>query len=291
MTLHPVFAAATLLTALLAVPTTGRAAGPIPVVAAENFYGDVARQIGGADVTVTSILNSPDQDPHLFETSPSVGRMVSAARVVIYSGIDYDPWMRKLLAATSGANRTAIVVADLVGRKPGDNPHIWYDPATMLALAKALAADLGGLDPAHQATYQQRLALFQRSMQPILAKIAALRSRFAGTPVTATEPVFGYMFADLGMQVRNMPFQIAVMNDTEPGARAIAAFEHDLTTHQVRLLVYNRQASDPLARRMETLARKSHIPVVGATETEPPDTTYQAWMLHILAAVDQALTE
>ena len=142
MTLQHAFATVTLLAALLAVPTTGRAAGPIPIVAAENFYGDVAGQIGGAEVTVTSILNSPDQDPHLFETSPSVGRMVSAARIVIYNGIDYDPWMRKLLAATSGVKRTTIVVADLVGRKPGDNPHIWYDPATMLALAKALAADL-----------------------------------------------------------------------------------------------------------------------------------------------------
>lgn len=278
------------LAALFAVSAPAQAAGPpIAIVAAENFYGDVARQIGGQDVTVHSILNNPDQDPHLFEVSPSVGRNVSAARIVIYSGIDYDPWMAKLLQAARSTNRQTIVVADLIDRKTGDNPHIWYDPATMPALAKTLAADLIADDPANQAQYEQRLARFDQSMKPIQAKIGALRQRLAGTPVTATEPVFGYMFAALGMQVRDMRFQMAVMNDTEPGASDVAAFENDLKTHQVKLLVYNSQASDPIAERMEKLANASHIPVVGATETEPPGKTYQAWMMSELDAVDRAL--
>ncbi|HYL48754.1 MAG TPA: zinc ABC transporter substrate-binding protein, partial [Stellaceae bacterium] len=110
------------------------AAGSIPIVAAENFYGDVAHQIGGADVTVTSILSNPDEDPHLFEASPSVARAISGAKFVIYSGINYDPWMAKLLGAARSSDRTVIVVAELVGKKTGDNPHIWYDPNTMLAL-------------------------------------------------------------------------------------------------------------------------------------------------------------
>ena len=114
-------------------------ANPIKIVAAENFYGDIAKQIGGPDVSVSSILSNPDQDPHLFEVSPSVGRDVAAARVVIYNGIDYDPWMEKLLAAARSASRKTIVVAELVGKRTGDNPHIWYDPATMPALAKTLA--------------------------------------------------------------------------------------------------------------------------------------------------------
>src|SRR5579863_7896004 len=113
------------------------AAPPVTIVAAENFYGDVAQQIGGADVRVTSILSNPDQDPHLFEASPSVARALSAARIVVYNGIDYDPWMAKLLGAAQSRDRSIIVVADLVGRNTGDNPHIWYDPATMLACAKA----------------------------------------------------------------------------------------------------------------------------------------------------------
>ena len=265
------------------------AAGPVPIVAAENFYGDVARQIGGPGVHATSILSNPDEDPHLFEVSPSVARAISEAKFVIYSGIDYDPWMTKLLGAARNSDRTVIVVADLVGKKTGDNPHIWYDPETMLTLAKVLAGDLNAADPAHAPDYQDRLARFQQSMKPIQAKIAALHERLAGTPVTATEPVFGYMFAALGMQVRNQSFQLSVMNNTEPSASDVAAFENDLQTHQVKLLVYNSQTSDPIAERMMKLAKASHIPVVGAAETEPPGKTYQQWMTSELDAVDRAL--
>ncbi len=274
----------------LAVPARAQTTHPpIAIVAAENFYGDVAAQIGGVDVRVTSILSNPDQDPHLFEASPSVARALSAARIVVYNGIDYDPWMAKLLGAAQSHDRSIIVVADLVGRKTGDNPHIWYDPATMLACAKAVASALAAAEPTHKAEYDQRLARFAASIAPIQNRIAALRQRLAGTPVTATEPVFGYMFAALGMQVRSLPFQLAVMNGTEPSASDIAAFEADLRNRAVKLLVYNAQASDPIAQRMERLARQAHVPVVGAAETEPPGKTYQAWMLAELDAVATAL--
>ena len=273
----------------LAMAARAEQAKPLPIVAAENFYGDIAKQIGGTNVAVTSILTNPDQDPHLFEASASVARNLSAARLVIYNGVDYDPWAAKLLGAARSADRKTIVVADLIGKKPGDNPHIWYDPTTMLALAKALADALGTSDPGHAADYARNLARFEQSLQPIQAKMAALRTRLAGTPVTATEPVFGYVFDALGMTVRNAPFQLAVMNNTEPSASDVAAFENDLKTHQVKLLVYNSQASDPVAARMEKLAKASHVPVVGATETEPPGKTYQAWIMGELDAVDHAL--
>ena len=284
-------AAFTLLAAVCgtALPARSQTPAPIAIVAAENFYGDVARQLGGADVTVTSILNNPEQDPHLFEASPSVARAVSAARIVVYSGIDYDPWMQTLLAAARSTNRSVIVVADLMGKQPGDNPHIWYDLATMRAYARALTAALAGADPAHAAAYQQRLTQFGTSLQPIQAKIDALHARLSGTPVTATEPVFGTMFQALGMVVRNAGFQLAVMNNTEPSASDVAGLETDLKRHRVALLVYNSQATDPVASRMERLARAAHIPVVGATETEPPGETYQAWMTSELNAVDRAL--
>jgi zinc/manganese transport system substrate-binding protein len=264
-------------------------AGPIKIVAAENFYGDIAKQIGGPDVNVTSILSNPDQDPHLFEVSPSVGRDVSAARIVIYNGIDYDPWLEKLLGAARSADRKTIVAADLVGRKTGDNPHIWYDPATMLALARTLCQTMIAEDPPRKAGYEQRLSRFEASVTPVQAKIAELRDRLAGTSVTATEPVFGYMFDALGMQVRNQAFQLAVMNNTEPSASDIAAFENDLKTRQVKLLVYNGQATNPIADRMRKIAKASEIPVVAATETEPANQDYQSWMLSELDAVDRAL--
>lgn len=266
-------------------------AQPVRLVAAENFYGDIAKQIGGPGVAVTSILNNPDQDPHLFEVSPSVGRDVSAARIVVYNGIDYDPWMAALLKAARSADRKVVVAAELIGKKTGDNPHIWYDPATMPALAKVLADILMVEDAAHLADYRQRLADFGESLKPIQAKIGAMRQRLAGTAVTATEPVLGYMFDALGLQVRNRAFQLAVMNNTEPSASEIAAFENDLKTHKVKLIVYNSQVTAPLAQRMQQIAKTAGIPVVGAAETEPAGETYQSWIIGELEAIDRALAK
>ncbi|HJS87045.1 MAG TPA: zinc ABC transporter substrate-binding protein [Acetobacteraceae bacterium] len=278
-----------LFAALLGTPALGWAAAPISVVAAENFYGDVAQQIGGPAVTVTSVLSNPGQDPHLFEASPSVARSISAARIVVYSGIDYDPWMEKLLAASHSSDRRVIVVAPLAARKAGDNPHVWYDTQTMLAYAAVLTEVLAADDPADAAGFRQRLAQFQTSMQPIQARIGALRERLAGTPVAATEPIFGYMFDALGMLSKNQSFQIAVMNSTEPSASDVAAFEDDLKARRVKLLLYNSQATSPMAGRMEKIAKAAGVPVVGATETEPAGKNYQAWMASALDAIDRAL--
>ena len=141
---------ATVLSVVLGALAVAHAADDkITVVAAENFYGDVAQQIGGARIAVSSIMSNPDQDPHLFEVSPSIARQIAGARIVIYNGADYDPWMTKLLAASPRPDRVVIVASDLHTRKPGDNPHLWYDPATMPAVATALAAALSKTDPGH----------------------------------------------------------------------------------------------------------------------------------------------
>jgi zinc/manganese transport system substrate-binding protein len=275
-------AAACLLAVQAAAQTT-------PIVVAENFYGDMAGQVAGPNASVSSILSNPDQDPHLFEASPSVARLISSAAIVVYSGADYDPWMAKLLSASRAPDRTVIVVANLVHKKAGDNPHIWYDPPTMPAYAKALAASLSQRDPAHKADYDQRLQSFLTSLQPLDTKIAEIRARFHGTPVTATEPVFGYMATALGFSMRNERFQLAVMNDTEPRASDVAAMETDLRQHRVRVFFYNSQATDTAAQRLLRIAQESKVPVVGVTETEPAGKTYQQWMLDQLDAVEQAL--
>jgi zinc/manganese transport system substrate-binding protein len=264
-------------------------AAPINVVAAENFYGDVVEQIGGPEVSVTSILTNPDQDPHLFEANPSTARALADAKLVVYSGADYDAWAAKLLAASKAPARQVIDVAKLVHRKSGDNPHIWYDPATMPVLARHLAEALSRLDPPHRADYAERLAAFEDSMKGLRAKVSELRGKYAGTVVTATEPVFGYMADALGLKMRNARFQLAVMNDTEPSASEIAGFEKDLRTHTVKVLFYNSQTSEALTERMRAIANEAKVPIVGVTETEPPGKRYQEWMLAQLAALDQAL--
>jgi zinc/manganese transport system substrate-binding protein len=276
--------------ALLAMVTVARAAeGKIEVVAAENFYGNVAQQIGGDRVSVVSILNNPDQDPHLFEVSPAVIRKVAAAQVVLYNGAGYDPWVEQVLSATAKPGRVAIVAADLMQRKSGDDPHLWYDPATMPAVARALATALAAADPAHKDDYAARLATFLASLAPLDAKIAAIRDKYAGTAVTATEPVFGNMAQALKLTMANERFQLAIMNDTEPSARDIAAFERDLKDRKVRVLFYNKQAPTKLVQHLIELARAAKIPVVGITETAPAGSSYQDWMLMELDETQRAL--
>jgi zinc/manganese transport system substrate-binding protein len=282
------------LVAALAMMVVGQASafaadGPIVVVAAENFYGDVAQQIGGERVAVTSILSNPDQDPHLFETSPSIVREIAGAQVVVSNGADYDPWMDKLLKAAPKPSRSVIIAADLMHKSAGDNPHLWYDPATMPAVATALADAFTAADRAHADFYAARLKTFIASLEPINSKIAAIRSKFSGVAVTATEPVFGYMTDALNLTMRNQRLQLAIMNDTEPSAGDIAAFEHELVTHAVRVMFYNKQASGEIVRRFIEVARAANVPVVPVTETCPAGLPYQDWILGELAKTAAAL--
>ncbi len=275
---------------LLALPLPVLAAPPVRIVAAENMYGDIAAQIAGPRAGVVSILQNPNQDPHLFTASPLVARDLAAADIVIVNGADYDPWMDNLLGAGAAPGRIVITVARLIGRQPGDNPHLWYDPAAIPALTIALTAALTRLDPAHGTVYAANAAALTTSLTPIHEKTAALRARYAGTPVTATEPVFGLMAAALGLNMKNQRFQIAVMNGTEPAPADVAAIERDLRAKTVKILFYNAQVTDDLTATLRGIAAAAGISVIGVTETEPPGVSYQNWMLNGLNAVDAALS-
>ena len=261
------------------------------VVAAENFYADIVRQIGGDRVEVASILNNPNQDPHLFETTPTIVRQIAAAQIVIFNGAGYDSWMGKLLESAPRADRTIVAVAELVNKKEGDNPHLWYEPSTMPTVARSLAGAFSRSDPAHAADYAARLQAFIGSLDRVNRKIEEIRAKYAGVAVTSTEPVFGYMASALGLKVRNERFQTAVMNDTEPSARDIAAFEDDLKEHKVKLLLYNKQTSTKLTQVMLDVAHRSNVVVVGVTETEPMGVSYQDWMLSQLEDLQKALVQ
>jgi len=276
--------------AALGFAGAAQAAAPVKLVAAENFYGGIAQAIGGPDAEVASIMSNPDQDPHLFETSPSVVRELADAQIVVLNGADYDPWMEKLIAAAPRPGRVVINVADLMGKKPGDNPHLWYDPATMPKAAQAIADALGKADPAHAADYAARLQATLADLAKVQERAKALRAKWAGTPVTATEPVFGLMAEAVGLKMRNQSFQIAMMNDTEPSAKDVAAFEDDLRHHKVKALLYNKQVSSKVTQRLIDIANKAKVPVVAVTETQPADMSFQDWMLGELTALDKALS-
>jgi len=263
----------------------------VSIVAGENFYGDVAGQIAGPGAQITSILSNPDTDPHLFEADPATARAIARADIIIENGADYDPWMEKLLGAGGSHPHQVIVASVLTHRAVGANPHLWWDPQTMPIVARAIADALIKTDPAGRAGYEARLTVFLASLTPVHDKIAALRKAYAGEPVTATEPVFGYMATAVGLTMRNERFQWAVMNDTEPSAADTAAYEEDLTGHHVRLFIYNSQASDSAAERLLGIARKAGVPVIGVTETEPPGLTFQTWQRSTLDTLGVALAQ
>jgi zinc/manganese transport system substrate-binding protein len=275
--------------ALTCAPDAGAAAGRIAVVAAENFYGDIAAQIGGSQVAVVSILNNPTQDPHLFETTPSVVRQIAGAQIVILNGANYDPWMEKLLSAAPRRGRSVITAADLMHAKTGDNPHLWYHPSTLPAVAKAIAEALANADAVHASDYAGRLVTTLASLERVAQRAAQIKAKYAGTAVTATEPVFGPMADALGLTMRNQRFQLAMMNDTEPSARDVASFENDLKQHKVKVLLYNSQVSEKLTLRLLDIAKLAKVPVVGVTETQPANMSFQDWILGQLDALDKAL--
>lgn len=275
------------LTALLFLMTAS--AEPVQIVAAENFYGQVAEQIGGPYVQVTSILQNPQQDPHLFSSSPKTAKAVADAQFIIYNGLGYDPWMNNLIAAANANNKHIIIVGDLAKKKLGDNPHIWYDPETMLQYASYLTAQLSQADSAHQKYYNQQLAAFKNDYQLLLQKIQQTRNQYHGASVIATEPVFNAMAEALALVMHGQGFQLSIMNGTQPSISDTKDFEAKLRQRQVKVLIYNNQVANPVTDRMQKLAQKSQIPLVGVSETEPAGQTYFIWMNNQLTALSNAL--
>ncbi len=272
----------------LALGTGGSAQAP--VVAAESVYADIARQVAGPTVAVTAVLKNPAADPHVFEPSPSAARSVAKDAIVLENGIGYDPWMDRLLAASPAPGRQVIAVAGLLHRQPGDNAHLWYDPASMPALARRLAEALIREDPGTLEATTRRCAAVLASLAALQTRIDGLRTRFGGAQVAATEPVLGPLIAALGLADLHERFEISVMNGTEPRASDVASLEEALRGRQVRALITNAQATDAEAARLAGIAASENIPVVAVTETLPPGKTYQAWMDDELDALQAALS-
>jgi zinc/manganese transport system substrate-binding protein len=285
-----VAAVATSLSVLSACSTSGSSTGgPIKVVAAENFWGNLAAQIGGSHVSVTSLISNPNADPHLFEPGTSNGLSVATADVV---GANYDPFMTKLLNASSSSSRQVVTIADVLhvsGSNP--NPHLWYDVPRMPAVIDAIAVALSAADSAHRAAYAAGARKVITSLKPLEQAVAALKAADAGDPVAYTERVPGYLLADAGLRVLTPPgFAKSVEDGTDPSFSDIAAMRALITQHQIKALLYNEQAVDSVTKQLQSLAQSSRIPVVGVTETMPVGSTYQAWQLAQVKALTTALS-
>jgi len=267
------------------------AGGKLDVVAAENVYGDIAAQIGGPHVSVTSILTSPSADPHLFEPSTSSGLAVAGAKVVLQNGLGYDAFMTRLENAAPSKGRVVVAMADVLGVHGTDaNPHLWYDVPKLDRIATAIAAAFSRADPSHAVAYRRGLHRFERSLAPLRREVATTRARFGGAPVAYTEPVPGYLVAAAGL--RNLApasFTRLIEEGTEPSASAVAAMSELVAQHRIRVLLYNSQAISPITARLRAAAQNAGIPVVPVSETLPPHKTFQHWQLRQARALADAL--
>ena len=261
---------------------TTTADGKIVAVGAESQYADVILQVGGKYVQVSAIMSNPSTDPHTFEASASVGRLVNAARLVVQNGLGYDTFMDSIEKAVPDSGRHVIVVQKLLGLPDSTpNPHLWYDPATMPKVASAIAEDLAAIQPEHAAYFKANARTFTSSLQAWINAIGSFKQQYPGTPVATTEPVADYLLQALGADNKTpWAFQADVMNGTDPSAQDVALERSLFTQRKVKAFLYNQQVTDSLTESFISLARANHIPVVGVYETMPePGYHYQSWML------------
>jgi zinc/manganese transport system substrate-binding protein len=264
----------------------------IAAVGAENEYANVISQIGGRYVKVTAIESNPNTDPHTFEASPSVAQAVSSAELIVQNGVGYDTYMEKIEAASPSSSRRIIDVQKLLGLPESTpNPHLWYKPTTMPAVARALAGDLSALAPAHAAYFQANARAFDASLQPWLKALREFSRRYPGVTAATTEPVGNYMLEAAG--VENLtPFgmQADIMNGIDPAPQDVTLQEALFSGHRVKVFVHNQQVTSSLTEAFVADAKRYGIPVVGVYETMPtPGYDYQSWMLAEVRALERAV--
>lgn len=262
----------------------------VQVVAAENFYGDIAKQLGGDHVAVTSILSDPNVDPHEYESNVQDAIVISKADVVIENGLDYDTWIDKLLAASPNTDRVLIVAGQISPHKLEDNPHVWYGVDNMSTIAQSITDALKKDDPADATTFDQNLTKFTNSLQPIQQKMADVKSNYAGTSVGLTETIYLYQTAPMGLNVITpLNFEKAVAEGNDPSVADVRTTNAQVTGKQIAILIYNSQTVTPITSNLQKTAQQLNIPIVAVTETMPKNVTYQSWMMAQLTAVQTAL--
>jgi zinc/manganese transport system substrate-binding protein len=265
----------------------------ITAIGAENEYADVIAQVGGKYVRASSIMSNPNTDPHTFEASPAVAREISAADLIVQNGVGYDDWATTIENAAPSTARKVINVQQLLGLPNSTpNPHLWYKPTTMPAVANAIAADLAQIDPAHASYYKANAAAFIASLTAWTKAIATFAAAHPDTPVATTEPVADYMLQAAGADIMTpWTFQADIMNGTDPSPQDTAIEKSLFTQHKVKVFLYNQQVTDALTESFISLAEANGIPVVGVYETMPtPGFDYQSWMLAEVNALSKAVT-
>jgi zinc/manganese transport system substrate-binding protein len=268
-------------------------AGPgLQVVAAENFWGSIAAQLGGDRATVRSIIVNPATDPHSYEPTPGDARTMAAARIAIVNGIGYDNWASQLLAADPSSGRTVVSVGDVLGLRTGDNPHQWYSPPSVRQVIGAIVAAYVRVDPRDAAYFEARKRTFETvSLARYDALQAEIRSRYAGVPVGYSESIFEPLGTSLGLKLLTPPgFAKAVAEGDDVSAQDTRTVERQAHDRLIKVWVFNSQNATPEVQQITRIARAEHIPVVTVTETlSPAKLDFEQWQVRELETLLAAL--
>jgi zinc/manganese transport system substrate-binding protein len=271
---------------------TAATRGPvIKVVAAENFWGSIASQIGGRHVQVDSIITNPTTDPHSYEPTTADARVLAGASFVIENGIGYDPWVPKLLAADQG-NPTVLDVGDLIGVPAGGNPHRWYNPGDVQRVITQMVADFQKQDPTDRSYFaRQRIQFNNVALKGYNAAIATIRAKYSGTAVGASESIFAMLAPSLGLNLITPPsFLKAISEGTDVSAADKETIDHQISKHEIKIYVYNSQNVTPDVQAQLKEVKAAHIPYATITETlVPASATYEAWQTRQLLGIEAAL--
>ena len=276
-------------------PGSSSGSGRIQVVAAENFWGSIAAQLGGDKVEETSIISNPQTDPHSYEPTAADARIIAGARLFVQNGIGYDTsWAPGLVAANPNSSRTVLTVGDVLGLEDGDNPHQWYSHASVYAVIDAITAAYQKIDPADASYFAQQKSTFENSTLARYNQLETeIKDAYAGTPIGASESIVSPLAATLGLDMLTpYSFLKDISEGTDPTTADKALIDQQIRNKQIKVYVYNSQNSTPDIQAQVALARQEGIPVTTVTETlAPAGDSFQQWMVGELQNLRTALAE
>jgi len=266
----------------------------LQVVAAENVWGSIARQLGGEHVAVTSIIDSPAADPHDYEPTTADARTVASADLVLVNGVGYDPWATKIAAANDTPGQTVLDVGRLLGLETGANPHRWYNPDDVRRVVAALTSGYQRLDPADGTYFAQRRTAFETAATAAYRAVSDdIRAAYAGTPIGASESIVAMFAPALGLDLITPPdFLRAVSEGDDPTPADKSLIDKQISGKQIAVYVYNSQNATPDIQTQVDEAKQSGIPVTSITETlVPADGSWQDWQTAQLDSLRAALAK
>jgi zinc/manganese transport system substrate-binding protein len=264
----------------------------VDVVVSVSQWGDVVRSVGGDCADVTTLVASGAVDPHDYEPGTADLAAISEAELVVVNGADYDSWAENAVASQD-PEPAVLSVASLVDVTEGADPHLWYEPEAVHAVAPALADELATLSPDAADVFRANATTWQAGLRPYLDAVLALGSTASGRTYAATETVFDRMAAGLGL-VDATPegYRRSVGNESEPAPGDLAAFEDALANGSVDVLIYNTQTSGSVPEQLRSAAEDAGVPVVEVTESPSgANGSFLEWQLAQLSALSDALGE